>query len=554
MIRGSLRQRLFMVVLIAVIPVFVLHVAIQVFSDIRTASKRANANTQDIAAAALPLLQSALIVGDLATAQETLDNIMRHGQFHSLRLHDRSGSQILAEGRQAIADAAEQTPDWFVNWLDFHFPPQEFPISAGGSNYGVLKAEPSAMYLVADIWWRMWTATLLWLVTLAFSVLLLKVTLRRGLQPLEKLAEAAHCFGAGDLNCRAPVSDVPELAETAEAFNRMAENLVEARDKLEQRVRQATSELDSLITRIPAGVYKLRMLADGGNRFDYVSPRWCELLEIEAEEVYRDPRSAMTRLHPDEVDAFIQQYESARASLTPFHWEGRMRDGLRARWLHIESTPTLLDNGDSLWEGIQYDISAIKEHEAELDRIAHFDSLTGLPNRSLLWDRLHQAMAQAQRRNLKLAVAFVDLDGFKGINDEYGHDAGDHLLRVTSDRMKHALREGDTLARMGGDEFVAVLIDLPEVDHCLPMLTRLLEAASEPVGYQNHTLQISASLGVTYFPQELEMNAQQLLYQADQAMYQSKLAGKNRYRIFDMAQDCALQGRLDPLCSDNRAP
>ena len=138
MIRGSLRQRLFVVVLIAVIPVFVLHVAIQVFSDIRTASSRATTNTQDIAAAALPLLQSALIVGDLATAQETLDNIMRHGQFLSLRLHDRDGSQILAEGRLAIA-TAEQSPDWFVDWLDFHFPPQEFPISAGGTNYGVLK-------------------------------------------------------------------------------------------------------------------------------------------------------------------------------------------------------------------------------------------------------------------------------------------------------------------------------------------------------------------------------------------------------------------------------
>lgn len=554
MIRGSLRQRLFLVVLIAVIPVFVLHVGIQVFSDIRTASKRAITNTQDIAAAALPLLQSALIVGDLATAQETLDNIMRHGQFHSLRLHDRSGSQILAEGRQAIADAAEQTPDWFVSWLDFHFPQQEFPISAGGSNYGVLKAEPSAMFLVADIWWRMWTATLLWLVTLAFSLLLLKMTLRRGLQPLEKLAEAAHSFGEGDLNCRAPVSDVPELAETAEAFNRMADNLVEARDKLEQRVQQATSELNNLITRIPVGVYKLRMFADGGNRFDYVSPRWCELLEIEAEEVYRNTSSAITRLHPDEVEAFLQQYEAARASLTRFQWEGRTRDGLRARWLHIESTPTLLDNGDSLWEGIQYDISATKEHEAELDRIAHFDSLTGLPNRSLLWDRLHQAMAQAQRRNLKLAIAFIDLDGFKGVNDVYGHDAGDHLLRVTSDRMKHALREGDTLARLGGDEFVAVLMDLPDIEASLPMLTRLLEAASGSVGYQNHALQISASLGVTYFPQNQDLDVPQLLRQADQAMYQAKLAGKNRYHVFDATRDGALQGRLDSLCGATPAP
>jgi diguanylate cyclase (GGDEF)-like protein len=546
MIRGSLRQRLFVVVLIAVIPVFVLHVAIQVFSDIRTASSRATTNTQDIAAAALPLLQSALIVGDLATAQETLDNIMRHGQFLSLRLHDRDGSQILAEGRLAIA-TAEQSPDWFVDWLDFHFPPQEFPISAGGTNYGVLKAEPSAMYLVADIWWRMWTATLLWLVTLAFSLLLLQMTLRRGLQPLEKLAEAAHCFGEGDLNCRAPVSNVPELAETAVAFNRMAEHLLEARGKLEQRIQQATNELDSLITRIPVGVYKLRMFADGGNRFDYVSPRWCELLEIEAEEVYRDPRSAMTRLHPDEVDEFIQQYESARTSLTPFQWEGRTRDGLRARWLHIESTPTLLDNGDSLWEGIQYDISATKDREAELDQIAHYDPLTGLPNRSLLSDRLQQAMAQSLRRGASLAIAFLDLDGFKTINDKHGHDAGDRLLVVVAERMRHALREGDTLARLGGDEFVAILIDLPDIETCLPTLTRLLESAAEEVLDQERSLRVSASLGVTFYPQMAEIEADQLLRQADQAMYQAKLAGKNRYHVFDNSQHRAIRCHHESL-------
>lgn len=227
---------------------------------------------------------------------------------------------------------------------------------------------------------------------------------------------------------------------------------------------------------------------------------------------------------------------------------------MRARWLHIESTPTQLDNGDSLWEGIQYDISATKAHEAELDRIAHFDSLTGLPNRSLLWDRLHQAMVQAQRRNLKLAIAFIDLDGFKGVNDVYGHDAGDHLLRVTSDRMKHALREGDTLARLGGDEFVAVLMDLPDIEASLPMLTRLLEAASKSVGYRNHALQISASLGVTYFPQNQELDVPQLLRQADQAMYQAKLAGKNRYHVFDATRDGTLQGRLDPLCGVTPAP
>ena len=129
------------------------------------------------------------------------------------------------------------------------------------------------------------------------------------------------------------------------------------------------------------------------------------------------------------------------------------------------------------------DITAIKEHQRQLEHIAHFDALTNLPNRLLLADRLQQAMAQAQRRGQHVAVAYLDLDGFKSINDRHGHSAGDQLLIHLATTMKDTLREGDTLARLGGDEFVAVLIDLDGIDSYIPMLTRLLGAASAPVQF-----------------------------------------------------------------------
>ena len=179
------------------------------------------------------------------------------------------------------------------------------------------------------------------------------------------------------------------------------------------------------------------------------------------------------------------------------------------------------------------DITAFKTHETELERIAHFDALTGLPNRSLLADRLHQATVQTLRRGQRLAVVFLDLDGFKAINDNHGHDAGDQLLMTVAQRMKLTLREGDTLARIGGDEFVAVLIDLADIDATVPMLKRLLDAAAQPVQFGDVMLQVSASLGVTFYPQAEDMEADQLLRQADQAMYKAKLAGKNRYHVFD---------------------
>jgi len=193
------------------------------------------------------------------------------------------------------------------------------------------------------------------------------------------------------------------------------------------------------------------------------------------------------------------------------------------------------------------DISAIKEHQSQLERIAHFDALTGLPNRVLLSDRLQQAMAQTQRRGQLLAVVYLDLDGFKEINDGHGHDAGDHVLITLAQRMKHMLREGDTLARLGGDEFVAVLIDLENTSASVPLITRMLGAAAQPMQRGAASLQVSASLGVTFYPQEQDIDADQLLRQADQAMYHSKIAGKNRYQIFDSVQDRDLRGHHESL-------
>ena len=193
------------------------------------------------------------------------------------------------------------------------------------------------------------------------------------------------------------------------------------------------------------------------------------------------------------------------------------------------------------------DITALKEHEQQLEYVAHYDPLTGLANRVLLADRLKLAMLQAVRRGQQLAVVYLDLDGFKAINDMHGHGAGDRLLMLLANRMKQVLREGDTLARIGGDEFVGVLIDLPDSDVCLPVLSRLLAAASLPVTLAHAEVHVSASLGVTFFPQTEDVDADQLLRQADQAMYEAKLLGKNRYHIFDTAQAHSVRSQHETL-------
>ena len=233
------------------------------------------------------------------------------------------------------------------------------------------------------------------------------------------------------------------------------------------------------------------------------------------------------------------------------HWSGeiwnRRKNGEVYAELLTISTVRDADGAVQQYVGLFSDITAIKQHQSQLEHIAHFDALTNLPNRVLLTDRLQQAMAQSQRRAHHLAVVYLDLDGFKAINDRHGHDVGDQVLITLAHRLKKALREGDSLARLGGDEFVALLIDLEDQLASRPMLTRLLAACAQSVQVGDLSLQVSASLGVTFYPQAQDIDADQLLRQADQAMYQAKVAGKNRYHIFDATQDSSIRGHHESV-------
>lgn len=227
-------------------------------------------------------------------------------------------------------------------------------------------------------------------------------------------------------------------------------------------------------------------------------------------------------------------------------WNRRRNGEIFAELLTISAVRD--ENGSiSNYVALFSDITSLKEHESQLEHLAHYDALTDLPNRVLLGDRLRQAMALELRRKKCLAVVFLDLDGFKEVNDLYGHAVGDKLLIAVSRRINRELRQSDTLARLGGDEFVAVLPDLSDKEDSVKLLTRILDAVAatlvevEIPGYRHEP--VSASLGVTFFPQSEEVDADQLLRQADQAMYQAKLSGKNRYHFFDAELDRNLRGQ-----------
>jgi diguanylate cyclase (GGDEF)-like protein/PAS domain S-box-containing protein len=224
------------------------------------------------------------------------------------------------------------------------------------------------------------------------------------------------------------------------------------------------------------------------------------------------------------------------------HWSGelwsRRKNGEAYAELVTISAVTDAAGTPRNYVALIVDITPMKTYQKQLENLAHFDTLTHLPNRLLLADRLRQAMSQAQRRKQTVAVVFLDLDGFKAVNDQHGHGVGDELLIALAQRMKGALREGDTLARIGGDEFVAVLVDLHQSEDAQPVLERLLQAAADPVTEGDRHIQVSASMGIAVYPRD-GTHADLLLRRADQSMYQAKQAGRNRYHFFSEEGDGA---------------
>ncbi len=227
-----------------------------------------------------------------------------------------------------------------------------------------------------------------------------------------------------------------------------------------------------------------------------------------------------------------------------FESEVYCRDGRRI-WISENAHAVLSPEGGLLYyEGTVEDITERRQHQAELEYQATHDPLTGLPNRNLLQDRLTQAMGSSRRSGRQVAVAFVDLDNFKVINDSLGHAVGDCLLQTIAGRLCHSLREVDTVARYGGDEFVLIMADQSTVGDLAQTLGRIQQAIAEPVILDGHDLRVSASIGVTVYPDDGE-DFTALLSQADAAMYHAKAGGKGQSQFYTPALNSAACERLE---------
>lgn len=220
---------------------------------------------------------------------------------------------------------------------------------------------------------------------------------------------------------------------------------------------------------------------------------------------------------------------------TEGYWSGevwnRKKDG--TFYAEILSVQKVVPPGSDTpyYLGMISDITAVKEHQAELERLAHHDSLTGLPNRNLLADRFELAVAHSNRGRSLLAVCFLDLDNFKPVNDRYGHQIGDQLLIDLSQRLHATLRDNDTISRIGGDEFVLLMGNVSNREDCEQLLSRVISLLNQPFEINGHQIRVSASIGYTLYPYD-QGSLDTLIEHADNALARSKSDGKNTFTFY----------------------
>lgn len=295
------------------------------------------------------------------------------------------------------------------------------------------------------------------------------------------------------------------------------------------------------------------VICDAETRILDVNPAFCEITGYDRDEVIgQNPRMLQSGLHDQ---AFYQRMHHALATHDAWRgeiWNRRKNGEVYAEILSINVSRDALTGNVEHYVAVFSDISQIKAHADEIDRIAHYDPLTQLPNGRLLIERLDQDLARAQRRVKSLAVCYLDLDGFKPVNDRFGRAVGDRLLVELTQRLSANLRAGDTLARVGGDEFVLLFNELDSKQDCFKAIDRLLQTVCEPIHDEGVDHCLTASTGVTLFPRD-NTNAETLIRHADQAMVRAKESGKNCFHLYDPDYDLEMQAQLKGLQQLRRA-
>jgi len=387
-------------------------------------------------------------------------------------------------------------------------------------------------------------ATLLFASGIALLVVLIvSGATRILLEPIRRLTAVVKQIGEGNLEIKANVDTRDEIGGLAHAFNDMTNNVRGLVNDLEKEVDDHKLTADSLrklsqaIEQSPVSV----MITDLNGDIEYVNPEFSRVTGYAADEVVgRNPRFLKSGYTPP--SQFTNMWNSITTGQS---WSGELYNKKKNGdlfWENVTVSPIKSSAGKNThYLAIKEDISIRKEYEERLMYQASYDKLTDLPNRSLAFDRLKQALANAIRDKERLAIMYADFDHFKNINDTLGHNAGDSFLKSMAERLKGIVRDVDTVARLGGDEFMLILtsthhksgeIPLSEYrDQIQQKAAEILHKVSQPCVVEDMEFSVTASIGIAIFPEDGD-DPHILLKNADTAMYRGKRKGRNTFEEF----------------------
>lgn len=337
------------------------------------------------------------------------------------------------------------------------------------------------------------------------------------------------------------------------------EQLENANDEISasrETLSQQLAELDESRRALGNIEERYRLAIEGANDgiwdFDmrtgrFIFPRTKELLGYNQDEI-EDTIEALEKLiHPEDIDALKEAIANHINHLTPYYkFEYRLltKSG-EYKWIQSRGKAIFDNEGKPVrMSGSHRDITDRKKSEEKNYYLAYYDSLTGLPNRTLFEDRLNIALAQCKRNGLKAAVMYIDLDNFKDINDTFGHAMGDAMLKSVAKTLGTYLREMDTVARLGGDEFALLIVGLVNRSDLLGIVERILRSFRKAWELEGHEFYITASIGIAFYPDDGE-DPQTIFKNADTAMYSAKGHGKNCYYFYTREMNAKIMERLD---------
>lgn len=299
-----------------------------------------------------------------------------------------------------------------------------------------------------------------------------------------------------------------------------------------QMLQQQHDLFTKVSAEIPGIIFEFRMYPDGHRCFPFISEAVRKMYGLTPESLREDATPFFGFRHPDDADRLMQSIQESARTLSRWHLEYRLTlPGQGTRWRQGDAMPEKLEDGSIVWYGFITDITDRKNAEERIRYLAQFDVLTGLPNRFLFSDRIQQALSNAKREHKNFALMFIDLDNFKPINDNLGHAIGDKLLGKVAIRMQKCMRESDTLARIGGDEFVVLLPNAESNIDAKIVAEKIRQAFDFPFEIEGYTLNVSISVGIAIYPEHGDDEVV-LSKNADIAMYQAKQLGRNTVVVF----------------------